>query len=255
MIFMEDLSLFYRADGLAASNPFAEETPFDETIVGGSIGGPLIKDKSFFFASYEHDFRDDTAFVNIDPAVLASLGLPTETSFDQPLRQPRFLVKVEHHPSANHALTARFRLDNQKTENAFIGDDAGGAVLTSETGVTQKEDNLDFALSHTWIASENAINEARFQYAIQDNDLTEVACPECPTLIRPSLISGKLPNFPQSFTEDRWQFLDSFSFNVNDNRGGDHFFKTGIDFSHIKAGCVCSSKLCRCFYFYNRRSV
>jgi outer membrane receptor for ferrienterochelin and colicin len=225
-------SLFYRADGLAASNPFAEETPFDETIVGGSIGGPIIKDKTFFFASYEHDIRDDTAFVNLDPALLASLGLPTETTFDQPLRQPRFLVKVDHHPNAAHSLTGRFRIDNQKTENAFIGDDSGGSILTAETGVTQKEDNQDISVNHTWIPSENTLNEARFQFAEQDNDLTEVACPECPTIIRPSLISGKLPNFPQFFNEDRWQFLDSFSFNVND-RGGDHFFKTGVDFSHI----------------------
>jgi len=51
-------------------------------------------------------------------------------------------------------------------------------------------------------------------------------------IIRPSLISGKIANLPQTFVEDRYQFLDSFSFNVAD-KGGDHFFKTGFDFSHI----------------------
>jgi hypothetical protein len=43
-------STFYRADSLSASNPFAlRESEFDQTIVGGYVGGPIIKDKTFFF--------------------------------------------------------------------------------------------------------------------------------------------------------------------------------------------------------------
>ena len=227
------LSTFYRADGLTASNPLApDEAPFDQTIVGGTFGGPIVHDKTFFFASYEHTFLNDTAVVAVDPELLASLGLNTETTFSNPLREPRLLLKLDQHFSTNNSLNVRYRLDNEKVENEGVGDSVGSAVLTYEAGFTQKTDNQDVGVSDTWILSDTTLNEARFQYAHEKNDLSEVNCPDCPLELRPTIASGKLPNQPQNFTEDRYQFLDSLSFELPD-RAGDHYFKTGFDFSHI----------------------
>ncbi len=226
-------STFYRADSLSASNPFAiRESQFDQTILGGYVGGPIIKDKTFFFGSYEHTFRNDTAVVSVDPAVLTALGLDPTTSVDRPLRQPRLLFKLDHHPSADQAMTFRYRLDKKTTDNLNVGDDVGGAVLTLDTGVNEKLTNWDIAASHTWIASESSLNEFRFQFARQSDDLSDVNCVGCPFILRPSVASGKIPNLPQTFQEDRYQFLDAFSFDVL-NRGGDHSFKAGIDYSHV----------------------
>lgn len=226
-------SAFYRADGLTASNPLApdEETPFDQTIIGGTVGGPIIRDMTFFFASYEHTFLNNTAVVAVDPELLASLGLNTETTFSQPLREPRLLLKLDHHFSTNNSLNVRYRLDNEKTENQFIGDSVGGPVLTYEAGLTQKTDNQDFGVNDTWIISDTTLNETRFLFARQNNDLTDVNCPDCAFELRPTVGSGKLPNQPQTFKEDRYQFLDALSFQAR--KAGDHYFKTGFDFSHI----------------------
>ena len=101
-------------------------------------------------------------------------------------------------------------------------------MLTGETGATLKTDNTDYALIHSWVISSDTLNEARFQYSSQANDITQVNCPGCAFIIRPTLISGKLPNQPQSFTEDRYQFLDSLSFST-----GNHFLKAGADYSHV----------------------
>ena len=228
-------SWFYRADGLAASNPFAaEETPFDQNIVGGYVSGPIVKDKGFFFASYEHTFRDDTAVVAVDPAILEGLGLNTERSFPRPLRQPRALFKVDYRSTEDQSITGRYRLDRSTTENWLVGDDAGGgSVITEEAGASLKETNQDLAATHSWILSETSLNEFRFQFARQDNDVSDVNCPGCVMIVRPSLISGKLSQFPQTLKEDRYQFVDAFSFELPD-RAGDHFFKAGIDYSHIK---------------------
>jgi hypothetical protein len=226
-------STFYRADSLSANNPFAlREAPFDQTILGGYVGGPIIKDKTFFFGSYEHTFRNDTAVVSIDPAVLTALGLEPVTSVDRPLRQPRILLKLDHHPSTNQSVNFRYRLDKKTTDNLFVGDDVGGAVLTQESGVNEDLTNWDVAASHTWIISEKTLNEFRFQFARQTDDLSDVACPGCAFFLRPTVAYGKVPNLPQTFLEDRYQFLDAISFDLL-NRGGDHSFKAGIDYSHV----------------------
>lgn len=226
--------LFYRADSLSASNPFAsEEAPFDQTIVSTFLSGPLVKDRLFFFGSFEYTMRDDTAVISLDPAILAGLGLSTSRTFEKPTRQPRVLMKLDYRPADDHTITGRYRLDRPKIENNLVGEDAGGGVvITDEAGVTSSETNQDFAVSHNWIVSQDKLNEFRFQFARQDNDFTDVNCPECPMIIRPSLVSGKIANFPQTLVEDRWQFVNAFSFETLD-WGGDHFFKTGIDYSHI----------------------
>ncbi|MGH9368956.1 MAG: TonB-dependent receptor plug domain-containing protein, partial [Thermoanaerobaculia bacterium] len=190
-------------------------------------------DKLFFFASYEHTFRDETAVVGVDPELLESLGLSTETALPRDLREPRVVAKLDFHPTNSQTLTARFRLDNPTTTNLLVGESAGGAVFVSEVGFTLKEKNTDYAASHSWVFSPSAFNEARFQYARQSNDATEVNCPGCPFLIRPSVIAGKAPNLPQSFSEDRFQFLDSPGFTLL-GKAGDHYLKAGVDYSHIK---------------------
>lgn len=226
------VSTYYRADGLAASNPFAADTPFDQTIFSGYLSGPIIRDRTFFFASYEHTFLNDTAVVAVDPAILAGLNQSTNTSFPRPVRRPRLLLKLDHHLGEDQTLSFRYRLDRSSTENQIVGDANGGAVFTEEAGFTQIEKDQDFAATHSWIISDTTINEARFQFARQTNDLTKVNCPECPMILRPSVITGKLSTLPQFLQEDRWQFTDTYSFNIP-AYGGSHYFKAGFDFSHI----------------------
>jgi outer membrane receptor protein involved in Fe transport len=232
------VSAYYRADGLTASDPFAspdpttgeDKTPFSQWIMSAFLSGPIAKDKAFFFASYEQTWRDATAVVGVDPATLEALGLSGQTTYPQDLREPRAVFKLDYHPTGSQTLTFRFRLDDPKTTNSGVGQaTASGAVLTEQAGYTNNTDNTDYGLLHSWVISPATLNEARFQYSIQNNDLSDVNCPDCTTIIRPSVIYGKLPNFPQTFKETRYQFLDSVSLS---SAGGEHFFKAGIDYSH-----------------------
>jgi outer membrane receptor for ferrienterochelin and colicin len=231
---------YYRADELSANDPFVQadpdtgekqQAPFSQKIFGGYLGGPLKKDKTFFFLSYDHTFRDDTAVVSVDPQTLQALGVNSETSVPHPTRRPLLLAKLDHRLNPDQTLTLRYRLDHRKEENFLVGSFAAGGVATQETGATVKRVNQDVALLHNWAISPGMLNEARFQYAWQANEVgVENNCPGCPFILRPGILTGKASSFPQDFTEKRFQFTNALTFNVN----GGHSFKAGVDYSRLK---------------------
>jgi hypothetical protein len=58
---------FLRDKNIQARNPFAPfKSDFRRTQFGGTLGGPIVRDRAFFFASYERRQRDETGFFTSD---------------------------------------------------------------------------------------------------------------------------------------------------------------------------------------------
>ena len=78
--------------------------------------------------------------------------------------------------------------------------------------------------------SSRAINELRVQFGRHFADNIVRMPLDSPTINRPSGNFGKPSNQPQGRTEDRWQFVNNFSYSI-----GSHDMKFGVDYSRIRA--------------------
>ena len=75
--------MYYRSQRFAARNFFdAEKAPLQRKQFGGSIGGPVLKDKLFFFFNYEGDRSlSSTTETRTVPSALARTGIFPNTPF------------------------------------------------------------------------------------------------------------------------------------------------------------------------------
>jgi hypothetical protein len=84
---------FVRNTDLDARNYFSQTpTKFNLNQFGGSIGGPIIKDKTFFFVDGEQKFqRQGITFGGLVPSLAMRTGDFTNDPFDNPLPVPTIL--------------------------------------------------------------------------------------------------------------------------------------------------------------------
>ncbi|MGH9329280.1 MAG: carboxypeptidase regulatory-like domain-containing protein, partial [Vicinamibacterales bacterium] len=219
-------------DALAARSILNQpgEDTLNQHQFGGTFGGPITTDRTFFFGNYEGQMReqsnrfsqvvlDNLAALN---AVRVPLGLRAETT-DQILdnHYNSFLVKVDHHPSENHTLSVRYNFLDSNTDN-FLGG-GGRASPTSSTARDNETQDQAFVTNVVSILSPRLVNEARFQVARRTFDFS--ARFNEPSLdISNFIIMGKSTSDVDYYAETRVQLADSLTW----TRGA-HQVKTGLD--------------------------
>ncbi len=276
--FHGDVFYFQRNNKWGARNPLATRTeniggvftpvgykPEDvRHQFGGTIGGPIVKDKAFFFFSYDEQRRDfpglsifsSPTFLNLSAANRATLltrGLTTAQidntltflqSISGPLprtgNQRLFLPKLDWNINSNNTFTATY---NRLRWNSPAG------IQTQATNTRARDnfgddlvsiDSLNLRLASTINA--NLINEARFQWG-RDNE-AQFSQPPLPgeptnavggrspqTFLQGGLSFG-MPEFlerPAFPDERRHQFADTVTLTHSN-----HTFKFGGDINFVK---------------------
>ena len=230
--------LFFRDKSLTAKTYFEAEKPdFERYQYGGTIGGPIIRDKTHFFFAYEGTQENQFFTVNTSGNWPAYDGTA-------PSEQERwtYTAKVDHQLASNQSLFFRWAQENEYRPIITAG------------GRTDPTASFDFAvprssgvLGHTWIVNDRMLNDFRFQYGFSKY---EVAPPYShgswdagyfgddrlnycqPVFSYPSLVLGGCGN-SQMGPETRWQFKNDYSF-LMPNWGGTHQWKTGVDYNYIE---------------------
>ncbi|HEU4836499.1 MAG TPA: TonB-dependent receptor [Pyrinomonadaceae bacterium] len=179
---------FFRNDALDARNFFTftsnEPPPFKRNQFGGQLGGPIIKDKAFFFTSYEGLRQRQELPINSlalsdaqraaanDPVILKLLGLIPRANFVDSSGTSRFVS------SANALVdTDQWSLDvsyNQDTDDRWHGyysvyrtrllEPTRNGNTIPGFGNTTLQLRQVFTLNETHIFTPMLVNELRFGF-------------------------------------------------------------------------------------------
>jgi hypothetical protein len=111
---------FGRDDALNARYPFAvDNPPFDKQRVGGSAGGPLVRNRSHFFVSYERENADTVRVVALPP----NNPFAARENGVFPAAADSHMVsgRLDHRLGVGHFLSVRYASDSQKSLRANAG--------------------------------------------------------------------------------------------------------------------------------------
>jgi outer membrane receptor protein involved in Fe transport len=202
---------------------------------GGTLGGALVKDQTFFFLNYEGQQRsesnrfsqvilDNLAAIN---AVRTRFNLRPET-VDQVKTNDynAFLVKLDHQASDKVSLSGRYSFLDSEALN-FPG---GGGRASPASTAARDNATRDHAavLNARFTFSPTVLNETKVQWAQRSYDFQPVVAE--PTLeITNLVIMGKTTSDMDFYKEQRWQASSTFT-----AVKGSHQLKMGVDLNSIK---------------------
>ena len=216
---------FWRPTDFVAANLLnGAATTQSRSQYGGTIGGPLKKDVTHYFANYE-----DTT-INDASVVTSVLGPGT---FPAPQKQRQGFFKVDHRFSDHNSFDVRYNFNRNTQEGQSVG---GLNTYDRRTNTVGRTDGFVASLLSNF--GSNKVNEARFRYTFDAVDFyspltaSSGAASRTPDFssVPVSVVytgvgnSGTNPSYPQNLVEKRAQWVDQFSI-----IRGAHQFKSGVD--------------------------
>src|SRR5262245_35665988 len=115
----------------------ADEIPFDREQFGGTFGGPLKKDKIFFFTSYEYNNQDAVSIHSLAPTIASFSGF-TGNPFNETLATG----KLDWTINDKFTLAGRYSHNHNDQQAPFPA--ASGIVQSkTQSGIFQSEYRLD----------------------------------------------------------------------------------------------------------------
>ena len=147
-----------------ASNP--PKPPTDVNVFTADAGGPIVRDRTHFFAGFENARRDFSGgrVVTIPAASAARLGLD-EPPYIPAAGDTKFAIgKIDHQLANAHGLNVRYIFfDNVISDN--IGSETSGAPNSVQQGTDFADRQHSTAGQVVSTFGSNVLNEFRVQYA------------------------------------------------------------------------------------------
>lgn len=193
---------------------------------GGTLGGPVVRNKAHFFGSVERVLIDEGVTINV----------PSHPQFNttttEKTRVWNSVVRFDHQVNPNNTWGVRWLREESPQLNQVIG------AVTLDA--SREEFDVDQTVVGTLasVLGSNRVNTVRAAFTREDvafanpcfngNGQNQAACP--PTLAYQNF-TNQQNSVAQARVNDAYQLEDTFSWFVPD-RGGDHDIKFGVQYQY-----------------------
>ena len=204
---------------------------------GATLGGPVMKDRTFFFLNYEGvrrgespilppDFRDNIASIN---QAKAYLGIPAEDPNPLKTKDNDYgFARLDHQINNGNRLAVRYNVEDARDLNQLVGNTEDGGGIGTPSGGRDLfiRDQAVVGTLNTLLKSE-LVNSALMQYSRRHYNFPGVTGE--PDLDIPNDLSfGHNFGTLDSIYESRFQFSGSIGWVK-----GNHYARFGFDANHI----------------------
>ena len=207
-----------------ASNP---DPFFQRQQFGYQLGGPIRKDRAFFFTSYERN--DQRGVISIQPRTPEFT--PLGGVFPTPFVGNLFNLRLDTRLTVDHNGFVRFTHDGNRSFEPLGG--LGSALPSGWSRLTKWADQTLAGL--TSVLSPRLVNDLRFSYtfmSVPESPATDADCPGCVGIGAPrtnvpdaSLMFGMARQV--SFVGRRYELTDSLAWQRDSHR-----LRFGFDWEH-----------------------
>ncbi len=162
---------FFRDDKLDSNNAISNsKLPLDQKQYGATLGGPLIRDRTFYFANFEQMRQSSGILVTIAPASVAAINARLDQAgyngprigtgaFDAALDTTNLFARLDHAFTPADQLTLRVNTYDVTSDNAR----SVGGLNDVSRGTSLANEDRTLAATNVWTVSDRTISETRGQ--------------------------------------------------------------------------------------------
>ncbi|HLQ77058.1 MAG TPA: TonB-dependent receptor, partial [Terriglobia bacterium] len=205
---------------------------------GFTFGGPVTKDRTFFFANYEGQRRGESptyptsllsniALIN---AAKTAMGIPKENLGVLKTKDNDYIFgRIDHELAPRHQFSLRYNMEDARDLNQLVGSTLdGGGIGAPSSGHNVYLNDQSLAGTLTSQIGSNMVNTALGQFARRRYNFPGVSGE--PNLDLPNdLLFGHNFGVLDKIWETRYQGSDSMSW-----ISGKHFVRFGADINHVR---------------------
>jgi hypothetical protein len=226
---------FFNARSLLQPSP--QSDALRQNQFGGTIGGPIRKDRTFIFANYEGQRRQEAPvfspdFLNNLTAINRAksyLGIAPENIGVLKTKHNDYgFVRLDHQANFKNHVSVRYNVEDARDPNQLVGNtEDGGGIGTPSGGRDLFIRDQSVVGTLTSALRPTLVNTALFQYARRHYDFPGATGQ--PNLDIPNDLSfGHNFGTLDAIHESRFQFSDTLGWVK-----GNHYFTVGYDSNYL----------------------
>lgn len=221
--------------GVAGSNEVGD---FKQEQFGFSVGGPIFKDKLFYFVAYDAQRRSDpvnqqwggSTPVTLDPATYANDAVLIAKGGDYTPRadSDAIFARIDWNLNNDHQIVFRVNHSN------FKGDAYTGTMSSYENTISDDIKTLSVVGQWNWVIGANWMNE--FKLNIVQNDMPRTTRASTPQVNISNVGYYGANPYPREYTTKRYQLVEAITYATPTYQ-----IKAGIDWNRIQVEEIFSS--------------